>query len=195
MEIEDVYYQDHRQSSICTFSGVEFYSLDPRPEDVFIDDIAHALAMRCRYAGHTHRFYSIAEHSVLVMWYVRLRWPGEDDLALNALLHDASEAYLADINGPIKRDPRVAQWWTPIEERVEKCIATRFELEYPFPPEVKVGDRQVLTLEIPQLMAPTHWWKPGPPDEWASGLSIQSWDPLRAKAEFMAEFKRLFHYG
>lgn len=49
-----------------TYTGRQFWPLDPLPEDVFIEDIAHALSMQCRYAGHVTRFYSVAEHSVLI---------------------------------------------------------------------------------------------------------------------------------
>ncbi|MFN9113590.1 MAG: phosphohydrolase, partial [Bacteroidota bacterium] len=69
---------------IQTFSGIAFWPLDPKPEHVRIADIAHALSMKCRYNGHTRKFYSVAEHSVLVSRHV----PEED--ALWALLHDAS---------------------------------------------------------------------------------------------------------
>ena len=67
---------------IQTFSGGRFWPLDPRPEDVYIGDIAHALSMKCRYAGHTTFFYSVAEHSVHVCRHA----PAEHKLW--ALLHD-----------------------------------------------------------------------------------------------------------
>ena len=41
-----------------TISGRQFWPIDPRPEDVFIEDIAHALSMMCRFNGHCDRFYS-----------------------------------------------------------------------------------------------------------------------------------------
>lgn len=47
---------------ILTFTGRRFYPLDPRPEDVCLEDIAHALSLICRYNGHSRFFYSVAEH-------------------------------------------------------------------------------------------------------------------------------------
>lgn len=49
-----------------TFTGRQFWPMDPRPEDLDILDIAHALSLLCRFGGHCQRFYSVAEHSVHV---------------------------------------------------------------------------------------------------------------------------------
>ena len=76
---------------IQTYTGRQFWPLDPRIEDIDIHDIAHALSHQCRYSGHCLRFYSVAEHSVLLSHHVA----GEH--MLWALLHDAWEAYLAAI--------------------------------------------------------------------------------------------------
>lgn len=81
---------------IETYTGKKFYFLDPHEEDICIEDIAHALSNKCRFAGHCRWFYSVAEHSLIVSLLV------PDDLALAALLHDAAEAYLEDIPSPIK---------------------------------------------------------------------------------------------
>jgi len=45
-----------------TFSGKHFWPLDPKPEDINLQDIIHALSNICRFNGHTNRFYSVAEH-------------------------------------------------------------------------------------------------------------------------------------
>lgn len=47
-----------------TRSGQKFWPLDPRPDEVVLEDIAHALSNTCRFAGHCRTFYSVAEHSV-----------------------------------------------------------------------------------------------------------------------------------
>src|SRR4029077_4249720 len=54
------------QGWMQTYSGRKFYPLHPRAEDVELADVAHGLAMTCRYGGHSRLFYSVAEHCVLV---------------------------------------------------------------------------------------------------------------------------------
>lgn len=72
-----------------------------RPSDVHLGDVAHALAHLARFNGHARRFYSVAQHSVLVSVLV------DDDLAAAALLHDAGEAYVGDLTSPLRAGLRV----------------------------------------------------------------------------------------
>lgn len=81
---------------ILTHSGRVFNLADPKPEQVHVPDIAHALSKLCRFTGHTDKFYSVAQHSVLVSMEVPAQY------ALLALFHDAHEAYTGDMNGPLK---------------------------------------------------------------------------------------------
>jgi 5'-deoxynucleotidase YfbR-like HD superfamily hydrolase len=81
---------------INTVSGIEMDLLNPTPEMIDINDIAHSLGMQCRFGGHVSMFYSVAQHSV----FVAGKAPAE--LRKHALLHDAAEAYLQDITAPLK---------------------------------------------------------------------------------------------
>src|SRR5712664_1181267 len=81
---------------IETFTGHAFYLLDPRPEDILIEDIAHALSQACRFTCHTRRFYSVAEHSYHIAVLC------EKEYKLGGLLDDAEETYLGDMNRPLK---------------------------------------------------------------------------------------------
>ncbi|MBF0612521.1 MAG: hypothetical protein HQL55_15470, partial [Magnetococcales bacterium] len=76
---------------IQTFTGRQFWPLAPVLEHIHVQDIAHALSLLCRFNGHCQKFYSVAEHSL----HVATILPPE--LAGWGLLHDASEAYLADL--------------------------------------------------------------------------------------------------
>src|SRR5688572_18527016 len=89
---------------ILTATGRSFWPLDPRADEICIDDIAQALAKVCRFGGHCCDFYSVAQHSVLVAHLVERSHP---QLALHALLHDAAEAYLGDFTQPLKPYLRV----------------------------------------------------------------------------------------
>lgn len=85
---------------ISTWTGRQVYPLDPEPDQICLEDIAHGLAHKCRYNGQSI-FYSVAEHSVhMADWCIKR---GHDRLiALHALVHDAAEAYLPDVTSPIK---------------------------------------------------------------------------------------------
>jgi len=130
---------------IQTFTGRCFWPLDPKPEEVFIEDIAHALSMTCRFAGHCTRFYSVAEHSVNVSRLV----PPED--ALWGLLHDAAEAYSADIPRPLKR---FLTEWKPMEDAITNVIVQKFGLPSEEPRSVKEADWRILADEQSALMSP-----------------------------------------
>lgn len=88
---------DRRGGWMQTYTGKAFYPLDPRPDEVCIDDIAHALSQIPRFGGHARRHYSVAQHS----WHMSCLF-GNPLLAYQALLHDAQEAYLGDIVQPLK---------------------------------------------------------------------------------------------
>jgi hypothetical protein len=128
---------------IETYSGKRMYFLDPRPEDICIEDIAHALSNKCRFAGHCSSFYSVAEHSLIVSLLV------EPDLALTALMHDAAEAYLEDIPSPIK--PYFKEY-KEMERNIMEVLASKFEFQFPEPDEVKEADKVQLVSEARHLM-------------------------------------------
>lgn len=133
---------------IQTDSGIRFWPLEPRVQDVNIPDIAHALSMKCRYNGHCKKFYSVAEHSLWVSELV------SEKNALWGLLHDASEAYLPDVPAPIKPD---LPGFKAIEKRVQDTIMTALEMPLEEPPEVKSMDRAILGDEHRQVMRHNHY--------------------------------------
>ena len=164
-----------------TYSGRQFWPVDPRAEDVFIEDIAHSLSMACRYAGHCLRFYSVAEHSVHLSRYV------PEPFKLWALLHDASEAYLVDVPRPLK--PSLTGY-AALERRVMDEVALRFGLGVLMPPEVKDADNRILIDESQQNMSPCvqPWNLPGEP----LGVTLEYWSPEVAEAKFLAAFEELY---
>lgn len=173
---------DRKGDWMQTFTGQAFYPLDPRPEEVDPRDIAHALSMICRYGGHTNRFYSVAEHCVLMSYAVA------PENALWALLHDATEAYVVDLIRPIKRfmpDYRV------MEAGVALAICEHFGIPAECPAEVKEADSRIL-LDEREVMLST------PPQSWGSiegvsplGVSVAGWSPSEAEVEYWARLMDL----
>ncbi len=131
---------------IQTVSNRRFFPLDPNPNDIDINDIAHALSMKCRFSGHTSQFYSVAQHSVLVSYACN----PED--ALWGLLHDAEEAYLVDMPKPLKVLPEF-QWFVDVSAKVQLAVCKRFGLNPVEPPSVKRADKQLLMTEKRDLMS------------------------------------------
>ncbi len=169
---------------IQTFTGRKFWPLDPRREDIEIRDIAHALSMQCRYAGHCKRFYSVAEHCVLLSRWMLAQGHGVY-VARWALLHDASEAYILDIPRPLK--PYLTNY-RDIETGVMKAVEEAFALYGEAPKIVKQADDRILADEKAALLQPLTWgWEPGPP----LGIDIRCWPAETAEREFLDQFDRV----
>ncbi len=86
---------------ITTYSGEDFDPVSPEPEKIKLVDIAHSLSLLCRGNGHIRHFYSVAQHSVNCALEAAARGHSRR-VQLACLLHDASEAYMADVPRPIK---------------------------------------------------------------------------------------------
>jgi 5'-deoxynucleotidase YfbR-like HD superfamily hydrolase len=109
---------------IRTFSGLAVDPYHLQPEDVKIEDIAHSLAMQTRANGHFPIFYSVAQHSINCALEAKNRGEGRRTI-LACLLHDAAEAYIADIPRPVKL--RLKDFGE-LEDAVEKVIFSVFGL-------------------------------------------------------------------
>ena len=170
---------------LLTAHGHVFYPLDPRPEEIFIEDIAHALSRQCRFGGHTRHYYSVAQHSVLVSGAATSTDRG---IALCGLLHDATEAYLVDVPTPVKAELRE---YRDIETNLWLAIADRFSLPAVMPDEVHQADLDVLFTERRDLLP-----RMGP--MWSREQEavplvdrIVPWTVEFAESEFMARFYEL----
>lgn len=166
------------RSWIQTFTGRQVWPLNPKPEDICIEDIAHALALQCRYTGHVKQHYSVAQHSIIASW-------NHPNAPMWALMHDAAEAYLADVARPVK--PYLIGY-NQFEERLLEVIAERFQLRWPMPEDIKEIDIVMLATERRDLMAE-------PPIPWEStkGVAplphrIQWWGWALAEKEFLQRF-------
>lgn len=167
---------------IQTFTDKQFWPLDPKVEDICIEDIAHALSLKCRFGGHCKIHYSVAEHSV----YVSRHLPAEMRLA--GLLHDAAEAYspFGDVPRPVKRELPFVE---VVETKLDVAIAERFGVTFPWPERVKEIDTAILHDEKRKLLGepPADWGLPGT----GLGAVIHVWPWWYAEKQFLAEFRRL----
>ena len=167
-----------------TFTGRQFWPLDPWADEICIEDIAHSLSLQCRYAGHAEVFYSVAEHS----W--RVSRVCDPAVALWGLLHDAAKAYLVDLPRPIKRFSELGTHYREIEARLMVVIAARFGLSMPEPPDVKNTDDFLLRWEARDLMKP-------PPVPWSQRggplptSAIKPMFPVVAENAFLRRFSEL----
>ncbi len=169
---------------IQTYTGIAFYPMDPRWSEIDHQDIAHALGMLCRFAGHTEEFYSIGEHCCHIADWLLENAP---EAALGGLMHDSSEAYLVDIPKPVKN--HLSQY-VLIEKHLEKTIFDKYSIPFPFHPKIKEADSRILIDERNALLKPPvkAWdFEPEP-----LGIKIEGWSPKRAKAEFLDRFHTLY---
>ena len=164
-----------------TFTGKAFFPFAPNEDDIDILDIAHSLAMQCRYNGHTQVFYSVAEHCWILSHEV------SPEYALWALLHDAPEAYISDMIRPIKRHMPA---FVALDDHLTAVIARKFGLAgIEIPAEVKEADTRILLDERAQLHRT-------PPQEWdialdPLGVDIAAWSPVEAKSRYLHRFHQL----
>jgi 5'-deoxynucleotidase YfbR-like HD superfamily hydrolase len=77
-----------------TYTGKLVDYLNPIIEMICIEDIAKALSLECRFNGQIRFHYSVGHHSLLACGLA------PKHLKLEALLHDAEEAYIKDVTSP-----------------------------------------------------------------------------------------------
>ena len=130
---------------ITTYSGIQFYPLNPRVEDINIVDVAHHLSNICRFTGACREFYSVAQHSIYVSQMC------DPEHALRGLLHDATEAYLSDIAGPVKHADGFS-FYREAEKVLDMAICTKFGLPHEMHESVKTADKRVFATEVRDLM-------------------------------------------
>jgi hypothetical protein len=122
------------------------------------------------YGAHN----SVAEHSI----YVSLMVP--ENLALAALLHDAPEAYLCDVAGPIKANfPDFMKYEEGLHEQIN--LAFDLDLNAQDHPAIKAADKAILWLEVNQLMKNTDTYF----------REIGCWNWQLAESYFLRRFKEL----
>ena len=110
---------------MSTYSGLEFNFIDPQVDQINIFDIARGLSNRGHFGGQTDQFFSIAQHSLLVVDLMPSRFRNSHVMGMVALLHDASEAYTGDMIKPLKN---LLPEFKKIEDKIMEVIFQKFDL-------------------------------------------------------------------
>lgn len=180
-------YTDEWNGYVVTYTGAVLKPLDPDVDAIHIEDIAHALSNLCRFTGHTASFYSVAQHSVIASKIVPNRPHDARRIALTALLHDASEAYLSDFSRPVKQQAGFGDAYRAAEHRLMVAIAMRFGLTWPLPPEIHDADVLLLRTEQRDLMPPLL----RVPGRKTLAAPIRPWAPRLAERKFLNRYHEL----
>lgn len=177
------------KSWMLTQTRRKVFPLDFKDNDVSLEDIARSLSKQCRYNGHVDRFFTVAEHSVLISRALERDGYGRV-LAKLGLLHDSAECYTGDIIKPFKNALEDKGFSIkPYELHIEEAISRQFNLPWPWPEVIHEYDRRIVRDEKDQL-------KYDPSDDWASfnipevGLDVEcvGWMPDQAYEEFMRRY-------
>ena len=179
-----------------TWSGISFHLLNPTPDEILLEDIAHHLAYQSRSVGACTRDYSIAQHSLLVCDLVMEELIRQGTytvleiayIAMQALLHDAEEYVTGDINKPLKTI--IAPLFEPIAKNIKKVIGIKLGYDLMnMPPEIKHADNIAMATEKVQLYKPSNvkWHKLPDPDT----NIIPVMTSLEAEAAFLERYHEL----
>lgn len=150
-----------------------------------VEMIARALSNICRYNGHCSRYYSVAEHSILISRMV------PEALALAALLHDASEAYVGDMPTGLKRFMGLN--FKDIEHKATQAVSRGYgiPMEQLESPVIKGFDKRILGDEAKVLMPPHEFWEKFVQEHEPTGVKLECWPPDIANAKFLERFAEL----
>lgn len=177
-----------RQAMIQLADGSMFAPLAPDPERMSPEAIACGLANACRFGGQTRRYYSVAQHSVLVAALAHKR----NAVQRFALLHDAEEAFgLPDLPTPMK--PFFPQF-VEAQGRIGRMVLDRYGVDPTLKRLVKPYDTLALSIEKRDLKEASDGYLqdlPSPPD-W---VRIRPLTPRPAERLFLAAMARVFDEG
>jgi len=132
--------------TMTLYSGIDIDIFNIRPEQIYIEDIAHALSNMCRYGGHCLFHYSVAQHSVLCSYE-----EGTPEEQFDFLMHDSPEYVMSDLIRPIKHRPEFKHY-RDAEDKLQKIISKKYNLKFPLSKRTHDVDNQVLIREIRELI-------------------------------------------
>ena len=198
------YNADYKKVWFETFTGAKVFPFDLDPATIDIQDIAHALSMKCRFGGHSRIFYSVAEHCDRAMRLITqefvdgiLAEKGLCDkiempvLKLFTFLHDGAEAYLPDLIRPIKNH---VPFLVEAEKDIIVKICVKFVGREPTTTErliIKQADNIMLLREAKALMKNTDGWELYGIESAGELKSPYGKMTIWAKYDYLKEFEKL----
>lgn len=154
-----------------TFTGKLFDLQNPTEDMICIEDIAHHLSIENRFNGSTRFPYSVGYHSICVANFT------SEEFKLEALLHDATEAYCKDLTSPLKNllredDIVGSNNYYKIEHLISEKIFLKFNLNISTEcwNAIKNIDLRMATTEVEQLL------KYFPQENWCHHKDFSSYD-------------------
>lgn len=160
-----------------TGQRVELPAVDPAT--VKPADIAHHLAITNRYNGATTEPVSVARHSLLCLELA------PEDLMLDALLHDAPEAYMGDITNPVMQALKeMSGAAAPYLHHLKRTVHVKVYEALGRSPAIMFGsaikelDMQALSNERHAFMVPLEWdgpWNFGVPAPRTTTWTATDW--------------------
>jgi len=161
---------------MTTFTGKNFYPFNPNMDDVCIEDIAHHLALECRYSGACKFHYSVAQHCALGAIFA------SKENKLPFLLHDGAEAYFKDMVHDVKAHMRA---YKKAEKDLQALIYQKFCVPGFDYNEIKRIDYAIMATEANVLMRNTEgWYFPEPP----LNVGIKPWTWQLAEEVFLSAY-------
>ena len=175
-----------KEPYIVTYTGKKICPVSPSIEEICIEDIAHSLSLKCRFGGHTREFYSVAQHSVIVSNFC--------SNPLHGLLHDAGEAYLADVASTVKHLFPTMRY---AEEIMMKAILEKYSVEETEETKRTTHsvDRALLRVEWDVLINDVNGYGLGVSVDSVQSLHLrldEFWSPEKAERLFLSRFRELY---
>lgn len=194
--------EGRRGTWVQTFTGRDFWPLAVKPDDIHIMDIAVGESRECRYGKQTLRFYSVAEHSVIVSRLVGIaaRAAGFDEdivieLEREGLLHDSDEGYLPDMPRPMKYDPGFNLGpFVAAGKAIQAAVFERFGVSSSVESHAMIDtiDKRLVIDETRQFMRHPERYLKRHPDMKPTGVKIDGFDPDTACVHFLNRFCELW---
>lgn len=193
---------------ICTWSGKTVNPMALKKSDVNINDIAAGLANQSRFAGQSMYFYSVAQHSVMMVRALRHAAHHPDhhedmsdvtNYAMAFLLHDSDEAYMGgDLPHPIKVMTALGALW---QKEQRKICRTVFDahgvMVEPDAQLIQTWDHIMLASEAPLLIRgyKREQWDllREEPEQWLIRMLLDAgfWTPEQARLQFLRTYQQI----